>query len=293
MTRSAPIVLAALMLGVAFGQLACADAEPEEGPSEKSGATVEGGESYSPVPPVEPPLENPERMKRYARSGALRDMVRTKKDVRDFTAAWALNPDGLFANTFLGVPTIQNPNDVWITQELLSEVKPDFVVEAGTLEGGSAALWATFLEQINPEAKVITIDVFDNVTAAKDLPIVKERVEFLIGSSVDPKIVAKVRKRVAGGRVMVILDSDHREAHVYSELRAYAPMVSLGSYLIVQDTGIALPRYERWPGRNFASAGADRAVRRFLEEDRRFQNDLWRERLVLTHNPGGYLRRVR
>jgi cephalosporin hydroxylase len=290
MTRTWPLALAALLASATFGYLA--GAAPNQAAADRSAQSGDEEAGFSPVPPVEPPLKYP-KMKGWARSGALRNMVRAKSDVRDFTVAWGTNPDGMFANTFMGIPTIQNPTDVWITHEILYEVKPDFVVEAGTLEGGSAALWATFLEQIHPGAKVITIDIRDQVTAAKELPIVKKRVEFLIGSSVDPKIVETVRERVAGGRVMVILDSSHTEEHVFQELQAYESMVSLGSYLIVQDTGMAIPRYERWPGKRFSEAGADRAVRRFMEDNRRFQTDLWRERLVLTNNPGGFLRRVR
>lgn len=286
MTRTWPLALAALLVGASLGTPAHADAASDEA------AAKELGEPLSPVPPAEPPLKYP-AMKKAPRSSNLRKMIRAREDVRNFTAGWGVNPDGMFSNTFMGIPTIQNPNDVWITLEIMHEVKPDFLVEAGTLEGGSAALWATYLEQINPDAKVITIDIVDKVTAAKELPIVKKRVEFVIGNSVDPKIVEGIRKRVAGGRVMVILDSSHAEDHVYKELLAYAPMVSLGSYLIVQDTGMAIPRYERWPNRSFEQAGADRAVRRFMEDSQRFQTDLWRERLVLTNNPGGFLRRVR
>ena len=36
-------------------------------------------------------------------------------------------------------------------------------------------------------------------------------------------------------RVLVVLDSNHTYAHVAAELRAYAPLVTPGSYLIVQD----------------------------------------------------------
>src|SRR6185503_7392970 len=62
---------------------------------------------------------------------------------------------------WLGVRTMQNPNDVWITQEIITETRPDFIVEAGTAAGGSAAIWAMVLEQVNPSGRVITIDIND------------------------------------------------------------------------------------------------------------------------------------
>jgi cephalosporin hydroxylase len=46
---------------------------------------------------------------------------------------------------WLGVRAAQNPNDVWITQEIICDVKPDIIVEAGTYMAGSVALWAMVL----------------------------------------------------------------------------------------------------------------------------------------------------
>jgi cephalosporin hydroxylase len=219
-------------------------------------------------------------------------MVSINRHVRTFLFEWAVNPAGVFQNKWFGVPTVQNPLDVWVTQEIMYEVEPDFVVEAGTLEGGSAALWAMLLEHINPEGRVITIDIRDQVTAAKDLPVVQRRVDFLIGSSTDPRIVADVAKRVAGGKVMVILDSLHTEEHVLAELEAYSPLVSVGSYLIVQDTGMmAGVRYVR---RQFDQyPGGGRAIETFLATNDNFEIDESRERWILTFNGNGFLKRVR
>jgi cephalosporin hydroxylase len=50
--------------------------------------------------------------------------------------------------------------------------------------------------------------------------------------------VAEVKRRVQGKRVLVLLDSLHTKEHVAAELAAYAPLVPVGSYLIVQDTGV-------------------------------------------------------
>ncbi|MCI0635861.1 MAG: cephalosporin hydroxylase family protein, partial [Actinobacteria bacterium] len=67
--------------------------------------------------------------------------------VRRFWSLWWERKDRtLFANTWMGIPTVQNPFDVWITQEIVVEVRPDVIVESGTMLGGSAALWALLLE---------------------------------------------------------------------------------------------------------------------------------------------------
>jgi cephalosporin hydroxylase len=196
---------------------------------------------------------------------------------------------GIWTTTkWLGVPTAQNPNDAWIHQEIIAQVKPDFIVEAGTQNGGSAALWATILQQVNPEGRVITIDIKDQVSAAKDLPIVKDKVEFLLGSSVDPAIVAEVTKRVTGKKVLVILDSDHSKNHVLAEMKAYAPLVSKDSYLIVQDTNV-----NGHPVLDKFGPGPMEAVNEFLATNDQFRPDHEAERLMFTMHPKGYLKRIK
>ena len=46
---------------------------------------------------------------------------------------------------------------------------------------------------------MITIDINDIVPKeARNLPIVKEKVDFLVGSSTDPKVITEVRRRASG-----------------------------------------------------------------------------------------------
>lgn len=193
-----------------------------------------------------------------------------------------------FENRWLGVKTLQNPNDMWITQEILFDVKPDFFVEAGTYHGGSAALWAMILEQINPDARVITIDIEDQVSDAKKLDIFRRKVDFLIGSSTDPEIVAEVTRRTKGKKVVVLLDSAHNKDHVLKELRAYSPLVGVGSYVIVQDT--IVNGHPIWPT---YGPGPYEAVEEFLATDDHFESDRTRERLLATFCRNGYLKRIR
>jgi cephalosporin hydroxylase len=216
-----------------------------------------------------------------------REAVGVEEVVRRFAKIWIESPATYPHNRWLGVATMQNPNDVWIIQEIIAEVKPDFVIETGTFRGGSAALWAMILEQVNPEGRVITINIRDQ-RAKKLPPIAAKKVDFLIGSSTDPTIVAEIARRVRGKKVVVILDSVHNKNHVLAEMRAYAPLVPKASYLVVQDSNVnghpALPDF---------GPGPFEAIEEFLAENDEFQVDKRRERLLFTMHPNGYLRRIR
>ena len=192
------------------------------------------------------------------------------------------------ANRWFGIPTEQNPNDAWIIQEIISQVKPDFIIETGTLLGGSAVLWATILEHVNPEGRVITIDINDRANKAKTLPIAQRKVDFVIGSSTDREIINSVAETVLGKKTMVILDSLHTGRHVYRELQLYSKLVSLGSYLVVHDTNInGHPVFKDF------GPGPIEAVKQFMEETDEFEIDMSRERLLFTMHPNGYLKRIK
>lgn len=172
------------------------------------------------------------------------------------------------------------PLDLWVYQEILFEVRPTLVVETGTLHGGSALYLANMLDLLGA-GRVVTIDIW-----AQEGRPAHPRIEYVLGSSADRALVeAHVAPRV-DGPVLVILDSDHSRDHVLAELELFAPLVTPGSYIIVEDTNVngnpVEPDYQPGPGE---------AVRIFLERDGRFERDAGREKFLMTFNPGGYLRR--
>lgn len=183
---------------------------------------------------------------------------------------------------YRGVPTQKCPTDMWIYQELLHSVRPEVVIETGTAYGGSALFMADFMETIGC-GRVVSVDILE----MPDRPS-HPRVEYVLGSSTDPRIVDVVAEQVEGmERVMVILDSDHSEAHVAAELDAYAPFVTPGSYLVVEDTNVAgHPVFPLHP------AGPMEALQAFLPGHPEFEVDRECERFYATFNPSGYLRRV-
>lgn len=171
--------------------------------------------------------------------------------------------------------------DLWVYQEILVETRPDLIVETGTYMGGSALYLATICDVLG-KGKVVTVDI----TARAGRPR-HRRITYLQGSSVEPPVVARVRSRAKRAkRVMVILDSDHSRDHVLRELELYAPLVTPGCYLVVEDTNVnghpVLPDH---------GPGPMEAVTGFLEATDRFEVDRSREKLLLTFNPSGYLRR--
>ena len=207
-----------------------------------------------------------------------RELLRLFHDLPVWDATW-----------FLGHKLIKNPLDLWMMQQLMYETKPDFVVETGTFEGGSALYWAHILDGLGlDEAKVLTVDIQDINEEASKEPLWRKHVEFFLGSSTDPAIVDGIRERVRGKKVLVTLDSAHTRKHVLDELRLYGPMVSPGSYLVVEDTHFdAIPTHpERGPG-------PMSAIRAFLKEPagQSFEIDSSREAMIMTFNPGGWLRR--
>src|SRR4051794_28486461 len=146
---------------------------------------------------------------------------------------------------WLGVAVLKCPLDLWIYQELVHAQRPDLIIETGTHTGGSALFLATMCDLIG-HGRVLTIDIENRPGRPSH-----RRIEYLLGSSTDPAILKRV-SAAAGARksVLVILDSDHSDTHVLTELREYSRLVRPGGLLIVEDTNIdGIPvRPEEGPG---------------------------------------------
>jgi len=189
---------------------------------------------------------------------------------------------------WLGIGSDQAPTDNWSMQELIVELQPDYIIETGTLYGGTTLFYADVLSYANLQGKVITIDIEPKIEEASKIPLWKQRVEMIVGSSVDPKVTDHVAQEVQGKKVLVTLDSLHTREHVLKEMEIYSKLVTPGSYLVVQDTNInANPVYPSF------GPGPHEAVQEFLQTHDNFVVDRSRERFLLTFYPGGWLKRVR
>ena len=209
----------------------------------------------------------------------------------------------VYAFTWLGRPVIQLPEDLVRMQELIYEVKPDVVLETGIAHGGSLVFYATVLKAMG-HGRVIGVDIEirPHNRHALETHELRPMIELIEGPSTDPAIVAQVRASIAPGeRVLVILDSNHLRDHVLGELRAYADLVSVGSYIVATDgimrDVVGAPR----TGPDWATNNPVAAADLFLREDDRFERRLperhFDESLGaaknLTYFRDGWLRRVR
>lgn len=215
---------------------------------------------------------------------------RTQADVerisREFTQLYHdLRDQTLGRTRWLGISIVKTPMDMLALQEIIAETRPQVIVQAGVFAGGSTLYAASLLDLLKIDGKVIGIDV--DLTPVREHIVRHPRVELLEGSSTDPAIVERLRAEAKGKGVMVNLDSDHRAEHVLEELTALAPLVTHGCYLVVEDTW-----YGGRPVRPEEAPGPAGALETWLAEGQPFQPDRWRERFLLTGNPGGYLRRV-
>lgn len=204
---------------------------------------------------------------------------------RSFTQLYHdLREQTLGRTRWLGRSVVKSPMDLLVLQEIVAETRPDLIIETGVLAGGTTYFLATMLDLLEIDGTVVGVDI--DLRGAGEHVSAHPKVELIEGSSTDPAVVAQLTERAAGRRVMVDLDADHTAEHVSRELELLAPLVSPGCYLIVEDTWIGRSVRREW-----APGPAD-ALDEWLREDRPFAIDRWRERFLLSHNSGGYLRRI-
>jgi len=124
-----------------------------------------------------------------------------------------------------GVSILKMPTDLILYHRAIFDTRPDYIVEIGTKYGGSALF---FQDMLGDAGKVITIDIKDQVKE-KD-----PRITYLLGDSTSQEIIKQV-KAMVHGKIMLVIDGDHSRVKVKWELHHYAPLISSGQYLVIED----------------------------------------------------------
>lgn len=143
----------------------------------------------------------------------------------------------VYGFSWLGRPIIQLPEDMIRIQELIYQLQPDVIVETGVAHGGSLIFYAGICTAMG-KGRVIGIDI--EIRSHNRQAIEAHRLSPMIslveGSSTEELIVHDVKAQIGlNEKVLVLLDSNHSKAHVAAELEAYAPLVSVGSYIVACD----------------------------------------------------------
>jgi cephalosporin hydroxylase len=175
------------------------------------------------------------------------------------------------------------PTDLLAYQDLIAEVKPDWVIETSAGDGGRALFLATICELVG-HGQVLSI----NPSAGEDHPK-HPRLRYVEGNPVDGEIVKQVQDMVGEGpKALVILGSSRGVVHMAKEFELYSPFAAVGSYVVMLNTILngnpVLPEF---------GAGPAEAVNQIMRTRTDFEQDPYMEKYGLTFNPGGYLKRMR
>jgi cephalosporin hydroxylase len=201
---------------------------------------------------------------------------------------------------WMGAPIQQWPTDLAILQELMQRNRPRVIIEAGVFLGGSSIFYASMLEMLKIDGRVISLDIQIHPEARANIGecIYEDKITLIECDSKAPE-THKVLQQMIGDEdnIMVCLDSDHSYSHTLAELRAFARYIPVGGYLIMFDTVCEWLADVPHGDPAWADDNPMRAVRDFLatqpSEGPQFEIDKDCEKLLVTFCPNGYLRRVR
>ncbi len=207
----------------------------------------------------------------------------------------------VYGFTWMGRPVIQLPEDMLRAQELVWRLKPDLIIETGVAHGGSLVFYASLCAAMGSGRVIgVDIEIRPHNRAAIEAHPLHRLITLVEGSSTAPDVVAAVKEQVTSGMsVLVVLDSNHTKDHVRAELEAYAPLVSVGSYIIAADgimaTLAGAPRTDPdWTWNNPVSAAQEfvKAHPQFVIEQPAMPFNEGAVDFFVTYWPHGYIRRV-
>ena len=183
---------------------------------------------------------------------------------------------------YRGVLAQKCPFDYVSYQMIINEVKPDLIIEIGTNYGGGSLYMADLLELLG-NGMVHTVDIEDRVgEEVRSHPRIKRFLDGWQGYDM---------KEIEGYEtILVVEDGSHTYEDTIGAMKKFAPVVSLDSYLIVED-GIV----SKLGVKHAFNGGPLKAIREFLNSTSNFKNDTTYSDLFgknATFNVNGFLKRI-
>jgi cephalosporin hydroxylase len=198
-----------------------------------------------------------------------------------------------------GVPIIRHPDDIVLQQEIMWSLRPTHVIETGIARGGSLTLSSSLIEITGNSGKVLGIDIQILPHAIEALkPWTSDgRIRLLESDSTSRFAIESVREFLVENKspALLVLDSNHSHTHVLNELNALAPLLPIGSIVIVADTIISEMPKDYYPDRPWDhEKNPLTAVSEFLKSNSDFQSDQrWSRRSLMGECRDGILIRVK
>jgi len=197
-----------------------------------------------------------------------------------------------------GIPIIRHPDDIVLQQEIMWSLKPLRVIETGVARGGSLALSASLMSMLGFESKVLGLDIQILPHALDSLsPWTKEgKIQLVECDSTSSIAITHVKKFIgdSSSPCLLILDSNHSHSHVYQELSLLAPLLPMGSIVIVADTIVEEMPENYYPNRPWSRGNNPyTAVQQFLIENKNYSiESKWARRSLMGECRDGILSRI-
>jgi cephalosporin hydroxylase len=185
--------------------------------------------------------------------------------------------------SWLGHHVDKAPADLFAYQELIAAIRPDWIVETVTGDGGRARYLASICDLIG-HGQVVSVDEAEHPDRP-DHP----RITYVVGPGEDQATADAVREIVGDEpNALVILGSRGRSGKTFADFKMYESLVPVGSYVVFEDT--VVNGHPVWAGHG---PGPFEAVKGVLGTRDDFAADRSFDRHVPSFNPGGYLKRIR
>ena len=203
--------------------------------------------------------------------------------MKDFKVSAKTIYEGHYKITYRGVTTIKCPFDYVIYQMIIYALRPDLIIEIGSNKGGSALYMADIMGIIG-FGIVHAIDIIDDFDK-----LVKEHPRINTYSNGFQNY--NLNEILDYNKILIIEDASHMYKDSLDCLIKFSPIVSVGSYYIVED-GIVddLGMHKQFKG------GPQKAISEFLRQNNNFEIDKHWCNLFgrnATFNVNGYLKRVK
>jgi cephalosporin hydroxylase len=191
-----------------------------------------------------------------------------------------------FNQKYRGLNMIKNPFDLVIYEELFWEIKPTVVIEIGNRYGGFSLWLRDRMKLVGVDGKIITIDI-EPLADGNFKEYKSDKFISIVGDCNSSETIEKVKKNIKKDDVvMIVEDSSHAFDNTYKVLENYKDIVTVGSYLVIEDGICDIIDLGVNPG-------PMKAVEEWINDNKEFEIDRSKERYIMTYNPKGYLKRIK